>query len=47
VMPAGSAPLVGQIPLEELDLIVDPRGQELRPNPEHPDGPVLDALLAA
>jgi clan AA aspartic protease len=47
VMPAGSTPLVGQIPLEELDLVVDPRRQELRPNPEHPDGPVLDALVAA
>lgn len=47
VMPAGSMPLVGQIPLEELDLIVDPKRQSLRPNPEHPDGPVLDALIAA
>jgi clan AA aspartic protease len=46
VMPAGTTALVGQIPLEELDLIVDPKRQELRPNPEHPDGPVLDALAA-
>ena len=46
VMPAGTTPLVGQIPLEELDLVVDPKRQELRPNPEHPDGPVLDALVA-
>jgi hypothetical protein len=45
-MPAGSTPLVGQIPLEELDLIVDSKRQSLRPNPEHPDGPVLDALVA-
>jgi len=47
VTPAGTTPLVGQIPLEELDLIVDPKRQELRPNPEHPDGPIIDALAAA
>jgi clan AA aspartic protease len=47
VMPAGTTPLVGQIPLEELDLVVDPKRQELRPNPEHPDGPIVDALAAA
>ncbi|HVZ86520.1 MAG TPA: aspartyl protease family protein [Polyangia bacterium] len=47
VMPAGTTPLVGRIPLEELDLVVDARRQELRPNPEHPDGPVIDALAAA
>ena len=47
VMPAGTTPLVGQIPLEELDLIVDPKRQALRPNPEHPDGPIMDALSAA
>ncbi len=47
VLPAGTTPLVGQIPLEELDLVVDPKRQELRPNPEHPDGPIVDALTAA
>jgi clan AA aspartic protease len=47
VMPVGTTPLVGQIPLEELDLIVDAKRQELRPNPEHPDGPIIDALAAA
>ncbi len=47
VMPAGTTPLIGQIPLEELDLIVDPKRQELRPNPEHPDGPIIEALAAA
>jgi clan AA aspartic protease len=47
VMPAGTTALVGQIPLEELDLVVDPKRQELRPNPEHPDGPIVDALVAA
>jgi len=29
--------LLGQIPLEYLDLVVDPKGQELIPNPEHGD----------
>lgn len=37
VMPAGSTPLIGQIQLEDLDLIVDPRSRELRVNPESPD----------
>ena len=29
--------LVGQIPLEYLDFVVDARGQKLIPNPEHGD----------
>jgi predicted aspartyl protease len=29
--------LLGQIPLEYLDFVVDPRGQTLIPNPEHGD----------
>jgi hypothetical protein len=28
-------PLIGQIPLEMLDFVVDPRGQQLIGNPEH------------
>lgn len=36
VMPEGSMPLIGQIQLEDLDLIVDPRSRELRVNPESP-----------
>jgi clan AA aspartic protease len=47
VLPAGSTPLLGQIPLEGLDLVVDPRSGQVRPNPEHPDGPVLDLLRVA
>jgi len=27
--------LIGQVPLEVLDLVVDPRGQKLIPNPAH------------
>jgi len=44
---AGTTPLVGQIPLEELDLLVDPQSGELRVNPDSPDAPLLDALSAA
>ena len=47
VMPAGTTALIGQIPLEELDLVVDSKRQELRPNPEHPDGQIVDILTAA
>lgn len=31
----GVPPLIGQIPLEMLDFVVDPRGQKLIGNPEH------------
>jgi predicted aspartyl protease len=34
-IPDGSPVLVGQIPLEMLDLVVDPRGQKLIGNPAH------------
>jgi clan AA aspartic protease len=42
VLPAGVPALIGQIPLEALDLIVDPKSRELRVNPESPDAPLLD-----
>jgi clan AA aspartic protease len=45
--PEGTMPLIGQIPLEALDLVVDPRSRDLRTNPEHPDGPVMYAVRAA
>lgn len=44
---AGTTPLIGQIPLEELDLLVDPKSRRLRVNPESPDAPLLDLLGAA
>ncbi|HEX6764739.1 MAG TPA: retropepsin-like aspartic protease [Polyangiaceae bacterium] len=47
VLPVGAQPLIGQIQLEALDLIVDARAQEVRVNPEHPDGPILDLLACA
>ena len=43
----GTTPLLGQIPLEELDLLVDPKSRELRVNPASPDAPLLDLLSAA
>lgn len=45
--PAGSTALIGQIPLERLDLIVDPRSREVRVNPASPDAPLIWALRAA
>ena len=34
--------IVGQIPLEQLDWIVDPRNRRLMPNPDHPHGELCD-----
>jgi predicted aspartyl protease len=34
-VPDGVPVLIGQIPLEHLDLVVDPKGQRLIGNPEH------------
>jgi clan AA aspartic protease len=36
----GNEPLLGVIPLEAMDLIVDPRQQSLIVNPQHPNYPV-------
>ena len=36
----GNGPLLGVIPLEAMDLIVDPRQQRLIVNPQHPNYPV-------
>jgi clan AA aspartic protease len=47
VGPPGSTALIGQIPLEEMDFVVDPKSRELRPNPRSPDAPILDLLGAA
>ena len=43
VSPYGKRVLVGQIPLEALELIVDPKSGELRHNPAHHDGPMAYA----
>ena len=41
VLPGDSEPLLGAIPLEEMDVLIDPLRQELIVNPEHPDMAVL------
>ncbi|MDX1955719.1 MAG: hypothetical protein SFU20_09315 [Chitinophagaceae bacterium] len=41
VLPGEAEPLLGAIPLEELDVIIDSKRQELLINPVHPDGAVL------
>ncbi|MBI4704525.1 MAG: retroviral-like aspartic protease family protein [Deltaproteobacteria bacterium] len=43
----GTTPLIGQIPIEALDLVVDPKSRSLHPNPASPDAPLLDLLSAA
>ena len=47
VEPAGTTPLIGQIPLEGLDLLVDPKSREVKVNPASPDAPLLDLLAVA
>ncbi len=37
--------IVGQIPLERLDWVVDLRGWQLIPNPEHQHGEMFDEFL--
>ena len=41
VLPGDSEPLLGAIPMEEMDVLVHPRRQELVVNPEHPNYAVL------
>lgn len=36
----GNEPLLGVIPLEAMDLVIDPRQQSLIVNPQHPNYPV-------
>ncbi|MEW6203418.1 MAG: aspartyl protease family protein [bacterium] len=40
----GSQPLVGQVVLEALDFIVDPKTKTLMPNPLSPDMPMVELL---
>jgi len=37
----GDECLMGVVPLEMMDLVVDPVHERVIPNPMHPDGPVL------
>jgi clan AA aspartic protease len=47
VLPAGAEPLIGQIPLEGLDLVVDPKSRDVAVNPASPDMPLFDLLRAS
>lgn len=40
-LPHGAKPLLGAVPLEEMDLHVSPREKKLVPNPRSPDMPLL------
>ncbi|MBC7080690.1 MAG: hypothetical protein H5T44_00325 [Thermoplasmatales archaeon] len=44
--PEGTQPLVGQIVLEQLDLIVDPSTRKVIPNPRSPEMPMVEILMA-
>jgi len=46
IEPKREEPLVGQFVLEMLDLWIDSKNGQLMPNPESPDAPMLEALLA-
>lgn len=37
----GNEPLLGVVPIEAMDLIVDPVSQQLKVNPAHPNYPVF------
>lgn len=41
VLTGNSEPLLGSIPMEELDVMIHPLRQELIVNPEHPNYAVL------
>jgi predicted aspartyl protease len=41
-IPDDCPPLIGQIPLEALDFVVDPNGQKLLGNPEHGGKHMID-----
>jgi clan AA aspartic protease len=47
VVPAGTTALIGQLQLEELDLLVDSKSRMLKVNPASPDMPMLDLKSAA
>ena len=40
-LPNDARPLLGAVPLEEMDWHISPQGKKLLPNPKSPDGPLL------
>lgn len=47
VQAEGTTPLIGQIPLEGLDLVVDPKSQDVSVNPASPDVPLMELMRVA
>ena len=45
VLDGDTEPLLGAIPMEEMDVLIHPQRQELVVNPEHPDYAVLKMKL--
>lgn len=41
VLPGDSEPLLGAIPLEDMDVLIHPKRQELMVHPDHPDIAVM------
>ncbi len=41
ILKGGAEPLLGTIPMEEMDVLIHPQRQELLVNPEHPNYAVL------
>lgn len=41
-LPSGSPVLIGQVPLEVMDFVVDPKGQHIIGNPAHGGKWMLD-----
>ena len=41
VFPGNQELLLGAIPMEEMDVLIDPARERLIPNPEHPNGPQM------
>ena len=40
-LPRGAQPLLGAVPLEEMDWHISPQERRLVPNPKSPEGPLL------
>ena len=43
-LPRGARPLLGAVPLEQMDWHISPKEQRLVPNPRNPEEPVLPLL---
>ena len=41
VLPGDTGPLLDAIPMEEMDVLISPKLQQLIVNPKHPNEPVM------